>query len=153
MKGKIIRIICMQIILAMLVLSIGCGGKSFVGNEVTSESRETISTELKSTNSSAENNTISVGEVKAVRYSGYKDYYYTGVDGKAYLFDMTGKIIKEYAYEELCPTDFFDGIAMKEMVDTAHSKGYYVITDYDGNVITSKSVSYTHLTLPTNSRV
>lgn len=47
MKGKIIRIICMQIILAMLVLSIGCGGKSFVGNEVTSESRETISTELK----------------------------------------------------------------------------------------------------------
>ena len=52
MKGKIIRIICMQIILAMLVLSIGCGGKSFVGNEVTSESRETISTELKSTNSS-----------------------------------------------------------------------------------------------------
>ena len=141
MKGKIIRIICMQIILAMLVLSIGCGGKSFVGNEVTSESRETISTELKSTNSSAENNTISVGEVKAVRYSGYKDYYYTGVDGKAYLFDMTGKIIKEYAYEELCPTDFFDGIAMKEMVDTAHSKGYYVITDYDGNVITSKYIS------------
>lgn len=96
----------MQIILAMLVLSIGCGGKSFVGNEVTSESRETISTELKSTNSSAENNTISVGEVKAVRYSGYKDYYYTGVDGKAYLFDMTGKIIKNTHMRNFVPQIF-----------------------------------------------
>ena len=41
----------------------------------------------------------------------------------------------------MCPTEFFDGIAIKKMVDTAHNNGYYVITDYDGNVITSKYVS------------
>ena len=52
-----------------------------------------------------------------------------------------GKIIKTYAYGEVCPTEFFDGIAIKKMVDTAHNNGHYVITDYDGNVITSKYVS------------
>ena len=29
------------------------------------------------------------------------------------LFDTTGKIIKTYAYGEVCPTEFFDGIAIK----------------------------------------
>ena len=141
MKKKLKQIICTQMLLVMSILSIGCKNNPTVETGETVSNRETISTEIKNTNVSTENNTVSIGEVKSVRYSGYKDYYYTSVDGKAYLFDTTGKIIKTYAYGEVCPTEFFDGIAIKKMVDTAHNNGYYVITDYDGNVITSKYVS------------
>lgn len=89
---------------------------------------------------STENNTVSIGEVKSVRYSGYKDYYYTSVDGKAYLFDTTGKIIKLMHMGKCALLNFWWN-CHKKMVDTAHNNGYYVITDYDGNVITSKYVS------------
>lgn len=114
MKKKLKQIICTQMVLVMSILSIGCKNNPTVETGETVSNRETISTEIKNTNVSTENNTVSIGEVKSVRYSGYKDYYYTSVDGKAYLFDTTGKIIKTYAYGEVCPTEFFDGIAIKK---------------------------------------
>lgn len=136
MRERFQKTIMILILFFLVIQNISCESTSY--ENVNDMTKDNVTASIES----EKNSTVSIGEVKNVNYSGYKDYYYADAEDRTYLFDTSGKIIKQYLYNN-CPTKFFDGIAMKEKVDTAHNKGYYIITDYNGNDITSKFVSST----------
>ena len=136
MKERFQKTIMVLILFFLVIQNISCEITSY--ENVNDMTKDNVTASIES----EKNSTVSIGEVKNVNYSGYKDYFYADAEDRTYLFDTSGKIIKQYLYNN-CPTKFFEGIAMKEKVDTAHNKRYYIITDYNGNDITSKFVSST----------
>lgn len=137
MKNKIKYLVIVQLLVISSIMFMGCKKNS----DESSNIAENTATEVKTTEKSTEDSIVDIGKVKSVIYSGYSNYYFVDTNEKSYQIDTTGKIIKEESIANSCPTTIFEGIQMKQRIDTAKNKGYYVICDNNGNDITSKYVS------------